>query len=77
MPKVEQLDWDNLKPKVPFPRQQSGTKNYSTYDYKEPRKGSKNGAVKTTRPPKKTKLPKPYRVEYGKAMQHLRDIAKE
>lgn len=52
MPKVEQYDWDKLRPKTIEKPSKQGTKQFSTYEYKEPHKRSKNGAVKVTRPPK-------------------------
>lgn len=52
MPKIKQYDWDKLKPSSVDKTQHKGTKQFSTYEYKEPAKGSKNGAVKTTRLPK-------------------------
>lgn len=57
MPKVpeRQLSPGEISAKLkPVRTYQPGTKNFATFDFVEPRKGSKNGAVKITRPPKVT-----------------------
>lgn len=80
MPKIEQYDWDKLKPKTPENKQTHGTQNFSTYSYKEPRKGSKHGAVKTTRPPKAKKWDakdKTLGNDWYDHNQHLRSIMSE
>jgi hypothetical protein len=54
MPEVKQLDWEKLQPKQPenrsthAPMESIGTKQFNKYQFKESRKGSKNGSVKTT-----------------------------
>lgn len=59
MPEVKQLDWDKLQPKQPevrrthAPMESLGTKQFNKYQFKESRKGSKNGGIKTTRKPKR------------------------
>lgn len=71
MPKVEQLDWSTLKPPTPEKGILKGTKEFSTYECREKRKNSKHGAIKTT------KLPKVYRAQYGRDMNHIRSIMRE
>jgi len=54
VPSVEQYDWSKLQPeqspeRAVFCGRKAGTKNFATHSYKEKRKNSKHGAVKTTR----------------------------
>lgn len=56
MPSVEQYDWDKLKPKPKIKTTANfhkGTKEFPTYQYIEPKRGSKNGAIKITKLPVK------------------------
>lgn len=49
MPKVEQYDWDKLKPQTPKIKQTHGTKDFDTYEFIEAKKNSRNGAIKVTK----------------------------
>lgn len=84
MPKIEQLDWSKLKPAtINTSTHFSGTKNFATYEYKEPSKKSKHGAIKITRPPKPQKKKKVKSIdktlwrENFDQMQHLHNISRE
>lgn len=55
MPKIEQYDWDKLKPKTPLRSFSHGTKDFATHEIVEAKPNSKHGALKITRPPKNKK----------------------
>lgn len=71
MIKIEQIDWSKFKQIEPKQTSSSGTKNFSTHEYKEKTKRSKHGGIKTTR------LPKIYRQDIAAHMNHIRSIKDE
>lgn len=77
MPTIKQYDWSKLKPELPEKRQTHGTLNFSTHEYRESRKNSRHGAIKTTRQPKvKLKDKRLFNDSYDQ-QQHLRSIMGE
>jgi hypothetical protein len=56
MPKIEQYDWNKLRPRsLKYPFGESGTKDFATHEVIETKASSKHGAIKITKPPRNIK----------------------
>lgn len=77
MPRVEQYDWDKLKPNLPEKRQNHGTMNFPTTEFREAKKNSKHGAIKTTRKAQWNPKDKRLGRTWHETTQHLKSIMRE